>query len=124
MAKVIASLSKLIGRIRKMLANMLIQLGVIFVPLGFTAFFFSAELLDGWRFYVCGPLSIVIFLFGFWCIRNSIKWARLEDADNENKFKMLMNEVRKMNDNINGLVNEIRKDRNGSNDSDNRTGNM
>ncbi len=99
-----------------MLTNLLLQLGAIFIPLGFTGFFFGADLLSGWKFIAVSLLSIIIFGFGFWCLRGAIQWTRLEERENDVKFEMLIKEIRLLRQDLNG------GSRNGGNQGDNPRG--
>jgi hypothetical protein len=73
----------------------------IFLPLGFTSFMFSFQLLDGWKLWVCIIVSVVVMTFGYIGIRSSIKWARIEDAESNEKFNILINEIRLLRRDIN-----------------------
>ena len=99
MSNLINSLKRLIGRIR-MFVNALLQIGVIFVPVGLILFVFSFQSLDGWERSLGGIISVVLIFVGTSTLYFAIRRAMVEDKNNDYKFNLLIQEIRGLKENI------------------------
>ncbi len=108
MIKWLTSLTRLIvGRVKRMISNIILQYGAVSIPLGITMFIFSTLFSEGWKMYVGWVLSILMFALGTFAFSEAMKTARKEQKSSDDRFDALINEVRGLRqDMINGGRND------------------
>ena len=89
---------RIVGGIKKMLADMFVQYGAMGIPLGFVIMFASYELFEDWRMQFGIVLGILVVLAGYYAFSYAIKLSKLEESKRQDNFQK----------NFNVLIEEIR----------------
>ena len=93
-SRLLSLLKRIVGGIKKMITDMVVQVGIMCIPLGVVILLASFQFFEGWRMYVVGVLALIVTASGYWAFRLAIKAARLEETEKEDKFNTLIEEIK------------------------------
>jgi len=95
---------KIMGRLKKMVADIFIQYGAMGIPVGFAIMFGSYELFDGWLVQLGIWTGVIIVLASCYAFAYAYRRRKREydDAQSQMKkqFEALIKEIRKVGENI------------------------
>jgi uncharacterized protein YlxW (UPF0749 family) len=101
------SLIRLYGRLKKMVSDLLLQIGAVCIPLGVLIAMFAYQFFEGLPKIVFGICGFIVFLFGVWGFSKVMQLARLELDASQEKDKKAERERTEDNIKFIALINEI-----------------
>lgn len=98
MNRIKATLLKIVGGLKKMLADMFVQYGAMGIPFGFAIMFGSYQLFEGWKMQIGIFVGVAVVLASCYAFGYAVKCRKIEESKTQDRFQ----------NNFNVLIKEIR----------------